>query len=103
MFKLPQAAYEILTLFNDQKSWKQDEITDALKNFKVKDIKYALKKLKKKGIITRIPNLSDMRRAFYRVATVDEFYDTSKTMKPEEMNYCKQILATYLDQNRVNQ
>ncbi|MGQ4833129.1 MAG: winged helix-turn-helix transcriptional regulator [Candidatus Asgardarchaeia archaeon] len=37
--------------------------------FSARTVRYILKKLQKKGIVKKIPNLLDMRRCFYKIST----------------------------------
>ena len=65
-------------------------------HFEKKDIKYALRRLREKGIIVRVPNLFDMRRVYYRVATQDEFQEVSVHMKSNEVEFYQAIMDTLL-------
>ena len=96
MVKLPKPTNEILELFKSQESLTPNQINSALPHFEKKDIKYALRRLREKGIIVRVPNLFDMRRVYYRVATQDEFQEVSISMKSNEVEFYQAIMDTLL-------
>ncbi len=96
MVKLPKPTNEILKLFKNQESLTPSQINISLPQFERKDIKYALRRLREKGIIVRIPNLFDMRRVYYRVATQDEFTEVSEGLKVNEIEFYQSILDTLL-------
>ena len=93
LFKLPQVVDELLRLFIVQKSLTQNEISTSIPNAQLKDIKYAIRKLRDKGVLKRDPNLKDMRRVYYRVATKDEFIKSSHNMTVEEKSYYEKTLG----------
>lgn len=96
MVKLPKPTNEILELFKNQESLTPKQISSALTHFEKKDIKYALRRLREKGIIVRVPNLFDMRRVYYRVATQDEFQAVSVSMNAHEVEFFQAIMDTLL-------
>ena len=96
MVKLPKPTNEILKLFKNQDSLTPSQINTALPNFERKDIKYSLRRLREKGIIVRIPNLFDMRRVYYRVATQDEFSEMSEELKLNEVEFYQSILDSLI-------
>lgn len=96
MVKLPKPTNEILKLFKNQDSLTPSQINTSLPVFERKDIKYALRRLREKGIIVRIPNLFDMRRVYYRVATQDEFTEMSEDLKINEVEFYQSILDNLL-------
>ena len=96
MLKLPKPTNEILDLFKHQESLTPNQINTALPHFDTKDIKYASRRLREKGIIVRVPNLFDMRRVYYRVATQDEFQEVSVSMKSNEIEFYQTIMDTLL-------
>lgn len=96
MVKLPKPTNEILDLFKEQESLTPNQINTSLPHFERKDIKYALRRLREKGIIVRVPNLFDMRRVYYRVATQDEFQSVSISMKSNEIEFYQAIMDTLL-------
>lgn len=93
LIKLPQVTDELLRLFKDKKSLTQTEITKSIPNAELKDIKYALRRLREKGVIKRVPNLKDMRRIYYQVATRDEFIMSSHILTNEEISFFQEILG----------
>ncbi|MDH5644771.1 MAG: hypothetical protein OEZ01_02120, partial [Candidatus Heimdallarchaeota archaeon] len=56
---------------------------------------YAIRRLREKGIVKKIPNLLDMRRVFYRLATYSEIMEENPELNEEETL----ILKTIVDQN----
>jgi predicted transcriptional regulator len=96
MVKLPKPTNEILDLFKNQESLTPKQISSALTHFEKKDIKYALRRLREKGIIVRVPNLFDMRRVYYRVATQDEFQSVSVDMNSHEIEFFQAIMDNLL-------
>ncbi|OLS27807.1 MAG: hypothetical protein HeimC2_10000 [Candidatus Heimdallarchaeota archaeon LC_2] len=96
MVKLPKPTNEILKLFNNQDSLTPSQINISLPHFERKDIKYALRRLREKGIIVRIPNLFDMRRVYYRVATQDEFSEVAEGLKINEVEFYQSLLDTLI-------
>ncbi|OLS21744.1 MAG: hypothetical protein HeimC2_32480 [Candidatus Heimdallarchaeota archaeon LC_2] len=97
LFKLTQIADELLRLFKVKKSLTQTEITKSFPNAELKDIKYALRRLREKGVIKRLPNLKDMRRVYYQVATRDEFIKSSNILTNEEISFFQEILGDLFD------
>ena len=95
MIKLPKSADEILNLFRDQKPWTQYEIENSLPDFQKEDIKYSLRKLNEKGIVVKIPNLKDMRRISYRIATQDEMSEIFELKKIPNIQFYKNLLDSY--------
>lgn len=96
LVKLPKPTNEILELFKTQESLTPSQINASLPHFEKKDIKYALRRLREKGIIVRVPNLFDMRRVYYRVATQDEFQSVSVGMKTSEIEFYQAIMDALL-------
>ena len=92
LFKLPPVTVELLQLFKVKKSLTQTEITKSIPNAELKDIKYALRRLREKGVIKRVPNLKDMRKVYYQVATRDEFIKSSHLLTNEEISLFQEIL-----------
>jgi len=81
MRKAPISTYEILELFKNQVSLTFGQIKASLPKIEIKNIRYALRYLKNKGIIMRKANLLDMRRVFYRIATQDEYFEMAKGLQ----------------------
>ena len=92
MVKLPKPTLDILKMFKDQESITPTQIYEKFPQYEKKDIKYALRRIREKGIIVRIPNLFDMRRVYYRIATKDEFLDSASDMKPQEIEFYESLM-----------
>jgi DNA-binding MarR family transcriptional regulator len=93
MVKIPQPTEEILNVF----VYRRDALTlrqlqQLLPHFKLKDTKYALRRLREKGIITSESNLMDMRRVFYRLATEDEIAQASLSIRKQEMDFYLSVI-----------
>ncbi|OLS21644.1 MAG: hypothetical protein HeimC2_32740 [Candidatus Heimdallarchaeota archaeon LC_2] len=98
MYTLSRVTDEVLSLFKNQRPWTQEEISSSLPNSQIKDVKYSLRQLRRKGIITQTPNILDMRRVFYRISTQDEFYESCKNMNSVEIRFYQSILNSALEQ-----
>ncbi|OLS27259.1 MAG: hypothetical protein HeimC2_12510, partial [Candidatus Heimdallarchaeota archaeon LC_2] len=81
MRKAPRYTNEILELLKTQGPLTVGQIKASLPLIEMKNIKYALRCLKNKGIIIRKPNLLDMRKAVYRITTQDEYFEITKEIK----------------------
>ena len=86
MSKLPKPSMSILKVMaTNTEPMTPGQIQKALSNFSVKDIKYALRRLREKRIIKQIPNLLDMRRVYYRLITQDEIRDVVALLSEDEV------------------
>ncbi|MDH5402488.1 MAG: hypothetical protein OEZ01_00460 [Candidatus Heimdallarchaeota archaeon] len=91
---------EILRLLQQNDSMYPDQLFKILYIYTQKDIKYAIRKLREKGLIYKIPNLIDMRRVYYRISTRDEFSRIANRLNLEEISlYIPYIESTNLDGN----
>ncbi len=93
MIKIPRPTKQILEFIKVQEITTPEQIQRHCIGFNSKDIKYALRRLREKGIIKKIPNLGDMRRVFYRIANVDEFSESLLGLKPNETNFFISVLG----------
>ncbi len=93
MLKLPLPTTQILQLLRQEETMTPKQIQESLPQFTAKDIKYALRRLREKGIIKKIPNLVDMRRVFYRLSTLDEFAESALNLKTIEYNFYLSLLT----------
>ena len=99
MVKLPRPTLDILRMFKDSESITPSQIYEKFPQYDRKDVKYSLRRIREKGIIVRIPNLFDMRRVYYRIATKDEFLDSSSDLKPSEIEFYEKLMnGDFLDQ-----
>lgn len=89
---MPKPTFDILKLFSDEESFTPSQLQEKLPQFEKKDIKYALRRLREKGVIVRIPNLFDMRRVYYRLATHDEFIDQTSELKLNEITFYQSLM-----------
>ncbi|MCY3413890.1 MAG: helix-turn-helix transcriptional regulator [Candidatus Heimdallarchaeota archaeon] len=84
--KLPRPTNEILSLMSNNASpMTPSDIRAALPHYSAKDIKYALRRLREKGIIRQKPNLLDMRRVYYRLINPDEISEIMSVLSPDEI------------------
>lgn len=98
MVKIPTPTFEILNLLADTSAeMTPSQIQKALPTFSPKDTKYALRRLREKGVIKQIPNLLDMRRVYYRLATPDELNESAELMKEEELELYVSAMEGELD------
>lgn len=93
MAKIPLPTLQILQMLKQEETLTPKHIQEKLPEYSPKDIKYALRRLREKSIIKRIPNLIDMRRVFYRLSTVDEFNYSLSVLKPGEYNFYLSIIS----------
>ena len=59
-------------LAEESENMTPGQIIRKLGTFSRKDVKYSIRRLREKGLIRVIPNLMDMRRVFYRLASPSE-------------------------------
>lgn len=98
MVKFPKPTAKILELLLDENTLTPDQIYETLPEFLKKDIKYSLRRLREKGVIKKLPNLHDMRRVYYRLATLDEFATSLSKLKDDELEIYKSIIrGEYVD------
>lgn len=86
-------------MFQGQNDWTLPEIVIVLPEFQIKNIQYWLNQLHKKGVIVKIPNLLDMRRVQYRIATQQEFEARSAHLQLDEIIFCQSILDLFMNSN----
>ncbi|MCH8907920.1 MAG: hypothetical protein IH840_12600 [Candidatus Heimdallarchaeota archaeon] len=82
---------QILIEFNKTSNITIDYLTDKLSNHSKDDIKYRLRRLREKGMIRRRPNVIDMRRVFYRLATLEEYYASNSSLSDFELRLFEEI------------
>ncbi len=93
MVKLPGPTLKVLDLLNKKGSLTPNQIQADIPEFKPKDIKYALRRLREKGVLIKIPNLIDMRRVYYRLASQDEFLNALSKIKSEELKLYQDVIG----------
>ncbi|MHA2251421.1 MAG: MarR family transcriptional regulator [Candidatus Kariarchaeaceae archaeon] len=93
MPKIPLPTFQILQMLKADETLTPKQIQIELLDYSPKDIKYALRRLREKGVIKKIPNLVDMRRVFYRLATIDELSESVSLMKLEEYQFYLTIIT----------
>jgi len=96
MVKIPKPTLSILKLLRDQDLLTPTQIQRSLPMYQAKDIKYAIRRLREKGIIVKIPDLTDMRKVMYRIATIDEY--NYEKLRPQELEFYKPIIENNYNQ-----
>ncbi len=95
MPKIPAPTQDILHLLAiHQEPLTLKQIQSQLQEYPLKDVKYALRRLREKGIIKSESNLLDMRRVFYRIATNDEISMVINNLKREELELYLSIIES---------
>ncbi|MCH8908315.1 MAG: hypothetical protein IH840_14605 [Candidatus Heimdallarchaeota archaeon] len=59
------------------------------------DLKYSLRRLRETGIVKHIPDLGDMRRVFYRIATAQEFAEAQNLLSQGRHLQYSQLLSIF--------
>ncbi len=66
LFKLPKNAIEIMKLIEMQGPKTQKQLYEEL-NLSLRALRYALRRMELRGVISKKANLSDMRSLFYTI------------------------------------
>lgn len=84
---------KIMRLLGENETMTPGDIIKSLPQYTKKDVKYSIRRLREKGLIKVIPNLLDMRRVFYRLASPDEIKPKSN-IKEQELNEFLSIVGS---------
>ncbi|MDH5402487.1 MAG: BlaI/MecI/CopY family transcriptional regulator [Candidatus Heimdallarchaeota archaeon] len=64
--RLPPSGIEVMTVLNEHDSLTIKEIGNKLPDFNERTLRYAIRRLLENKVVVTVPNLSDMRRVYYR-------------------------------------
>lgn len=65
--RLPEKALPLLRHLEAQGPRTQRELIEAL-NLPTRTVRYSIRRLMERGLITKVPNLKDMRSVFYHIS-----------------------------------
>lgn len=76
---------QILKEFNETPRISTHYLLEKLAKHSKQKIQSRLRRLLKNGMIKPVPNVTDMRRVFYRLATLEEYYSTNSNVSDDEL------------------